>query len=228
MASASSDSVPVDDIKYLLTCSLCSETLNEPRSLPCLHNFCKVCLGKYIYLFQRICLVVCLLLYFCAKLTTYVLFMKTIMYDTSWVVHISDHSRPWLVTTQYGIFYFYAANSQANVLSVGQELTNSKIYVMFKAHLGAQTIKHYIVDIIKHKLIVLWLALNRAKQDNFVRQVTTLAALVILCAGKHSCALNMVTLVLFKIWELWNNISCIVSLVRPFWSPDTGIHCCWR
>ena len=60
MASASSDSVPVDDIKYLLTCSMCSETLNEPRSLPCLHNFCKVCLGKYIYLFQCICLLACI------------------------------------------------------------------------------------------------------------------------------------------------------------------------
>ena len=46
MASTSSDSVPVDDVKYLLTCSMCTETLNEPRSLPCLHNFCKVCLGK--------------------------------------------------------------------------------------------------------------------------------------------------------------------------------------
>ena len=51
MASASSDSVPVDDIEYLLTCTMCSETLNEPRSLPCLHNFCKVCLGKYIKYF---------------------------------------------------------------------------------------------------------------------------------------------------------------------------------
>ena len=48
MASASSDSVPVDDIKDLLTCSMCSETLNEPKSLSCLHNFCKSCLGEYI------------------------------------------------------------------------------------------------------------------------------------------------------------------------------------
>ena len=49
MASASSDSVSVDDIKDLLTCTLCSESLIEPRSLPCLHNFCKVCLGEYIF-----------------------------------------------------------------------------------------------------------------------------------------------------------------------------------
>ena len=48
MASASPDSVPVDDIKDLLTCSMCSEALNEPKSLSCLHNFCKACLGEYI------------------------------------------------------------------------------------------------------------------------------------------------------------------------------------
>ena len=48
MASVSSDNVPVDELKDLLTCSLCSKTLNEPRSLSCLHSFCKVCLGEYI------------------------------------------------------------------------------------------------------------------------------------------------------------------------------------
>ena len=47
MASASSlDSVA--EIEDLLTCSICSETLTEPRSLHCFHNFCKVCLGKYV------------------------------------------------------------------------------------------------------------------------------------------------------------------------------------
>jgi hypothetical protein len=49
MASASSDSVPVDEIKDLLTCTMCLEPLNDPRSLPCFHNFCNVCLGEYIY-----------------------------------------------------------------------------------------------------------------------------------------------------------------------------------
>ena len=49
MESASLDNVPVDEIKDLLTCSLCSKTLNEPRSLSCLHNFCKLCLGEYIF-----------------------------------------------------------------------------------------------------------------------------------------------------------------------------------
>ena len=47
MATASSlDSVA--EIEDLLTCSICSETLSEPRSLHCFHNFCKVCLGKYV------------------------------------------------------------------------------------------------------------------------------------------------------------------------------------
>ena len=50
MESASSDSVDVDEIKDLLTCSLCSRTLNEPRILPCLHNFCQVCLGEFLCL----------------------------------------------------------------------------------------------------------------------------------------------------------------------------------
>jgi hypothetical protein len=55
--SASSDSVAVDEIKeLLLTCSMCSETLNDPRSLSCLHHFCKVCLGEYIFFVLPYCL----------------------------------------------------------------------------------------------------------------------------------------------------------------------------
>ena len=38
MASASSESVPVDEINELLTCCMCLETLQEPRSLACFHN----------------------------------------------------------------------------------------------------------------------------------------------------------------------------------------------
>ena len=49
MASASSDCGSFDEIKDLLTCALCAKTLSEPRSLPCFHNFCKVCLGEYIF-----------------------------------------------------------------------------------------------------------------------------------------------------------------------------------
>ena len=46
MANIVSDNVAVDEIKDLLTCSLCSEILSESRSLSCLHNFCKSCLGE--------------------------------------------------------------------------------------------------------------------------------------------------------------------------------------
>jgi hypothetical protein len=53
MASASSDCIPVDEINDLLTCSMCLETLNEPRSLSCFHSFCKVCLGEYIFLAKK-------------------------------------------------------------------------------------------------------------------------------------------------------------------------------
>ena len=43
MAEASSQEI--DDF---LTCSMCKKPLSEPRSLHCLHNFCKACLGKYV------------------------------------------------------------------------------------------------------------------------------------------------------------------------------------
>ena len=47
MASASSlDGVA--EMEDLLTCSICMETLVEPRSLHCFHNFCKVCLRRYV------------------------------------------------------------------------------------------------------------------------------------------------------------------------------------
>ena len=48
MASLS-DAVPVDEIETLLTCSICLETLNDPRTLPyCFHSFCKCCLEKFV------------------------------------------------------------------------------------------------------------------------------------------------------------------------------------
>ena len=42
------DAVPVDEIESLLTCSICLETLNDPRTLPCFHSFCKCCLEKFV------------------------------------------------------------------------------------------------------------------------------------------------------------------------------------
>ena len=58
MASVS-DSVLVDELKDLLTCSLCSKTLNEPKSLSCLHSFCKLCLGEYICFISMIYCITC-------------------------------------------------------------------------------------------------------------------------------------------------------------------------
>ena len=44
-----SDALPVDEIESLLTCSICLETLNDPRTLPyCFHSFCKCCLEKFV------------------------------------------------------------------------------------------------------------------------------------------------------------------------------------
>ena len=48
MATAESDFVPVDQFENLLTCSICLETLNDPRTLPCFHSFCKCCLEKFV------------------------------------------------------------------------------------------------------------------------------------------------------------------------------------
>ncbi|GFO35427.1 tripartite motif-containing protein 2-like [Plakobranchus ocellatus] len=31
-----------------LTCSLCSQPFRQPKTLPCLHNFCKACLSQYL------------------------------------------------------------------------------------------------------------------------------------------------------------------------------------
>ena len=46
--ASSPDAVPVDEIESLLTCSICLETLNDPRTLPCFHSFCKCCLEKFV------------------------------------------------------------------------------------------------------------------------------------------------------------------------------------
>ena len=35
-------------MKELLTCCICDETLKEPRTLGCFHSFCKKCLGEYV------------------------------------------------------------------------------------------------------------------------------------------------------------------------------------
>lgn len=48
MATGSTDVVPVDQLESLLTCSIYLETLNDPRTLPCFHSFCKCCLERFV------------------------------------------------------------------------------------------------------------------------------------------------------------------------------------
>ena len=42
------DPAPAKRIEELLTCDICREILNEPKTLPCFHSFCKICLARYI------------------------------------------------------------------------------------------------------------------------------------------------------------------------------------
>lgn len=46
--AAAPDAVLVDEIENLLTCSICLGTLNDPRTLPCFHSFCKCCLEQFV------------------------------------------------------------------------------------------------------------------------------------------------------------------------------------
>ena len=36
------------DLKTLLECSICLVTFDDPRTLPCLHSFCKKCLENFV------------------------------------------------------------------------------------------------------------------------------------------------------------------------------------
>ena len=42
------DSIPVDKVENLLCCSVCLERLQDPRTLPCFHSYCKHCLENYV------------------------------------------------------------------------------------------------------------------------------------------------------------------------------------
>ena len=45
---AALDHSPVDQMETYLTCSICLETLQDPRTLPCFHSFCVGCLEKFV------------------------------------------------------------------------------------------------------------------------------------------------------------------------------------
>ncbi len=45
MASANATE---DSLREMLTCPICMDEFRSPRSLPCLHTFCQVCLGDYL------------------------------------------------------------------------------------------------------------------------------------------------------------------------------------
>ena len=38
----------IKEMKVLLTCCICNETLKEPKTLGCFHSYCKKCLGEYV------------------------------------------------------------------------------------------------------------------------------------------------------------------------------------
>ena len=46
--SLTSEQDPLEQMEGLLTCPICLETMNEPRTLSCFHSFCKICLEKFV------------------------------------------------------------------------------------------------------------------------------------------------------------------------------------
>ena len=46
--AAAPDDAPVDQMENYLTCSICLETLQDSRMLPCFHSFSKCCLEKFV------------------------------------------------------------------------------------------------------------------------------------------------------------------------------------
>ena len=46
--AAAPDNAPVSQRENYLMCSICLETLQDPRTLTCFHSFCKFCLEKFV------------------------------------------------------------------------------------------------------------------------------------------------------------------------------------
>jgi hypothetical protein len=39
---------PINQLEENLQCTVCLEVLTDPRTLPCFHSFCKVCLERIV------------------------------------------------------------------------------------------------------------------------------------------------------------------------------------
>ena len=46
--AACPESMLVDKVESLLCCSICLERVQDPRTLPCFHSYCKHCLENYV------------------------------------------------------------------------------------------------------------------------------------------------------------------------------------
>ena len=46
--ACSFDTDPINQLEENLQCTVCLERLNDPRTLPCCHSFCKVCLEGFV------------------------------------------------------------------------------------------------------------------------------------------------------------------------------------
>ena len=46
--ASSIDAIPTEALETLLECSVCLETLNDPRTLSCFHSFCRCCLENFV------------------------------------------------------------------------------------------------------------------------------------------------------------------------------------
>ena len=46
--ASSMDAIPTEALETLVECSVCLGRLNNPRTLPCFHSFCRCCLEKFV------------------------------------------------------------------------------------------------------------------------------------------------------------------------------------